>query len=211
MANGPFINAAAKIEEAIAAILQFAATTEDKGFIERITRLAIKKEIVLELLLDEVGQVETECRCSGAVNVTIPNTSITVNNVQDIGTVMFVGQICPNCFVEGSGFTFNFMDNTPNPDNSFTFVSTSISPSTCSISPTSISLSFNGLGVVTRADMSTVNVFFSGSLTEGTVPPGATDNFFMFFNSQEVGNPFSASYSSPSLPDSSITVEECNS
>ncbi|WP_272514365.1 hypothetical protein [Bacillus cereus] len=55
MANGPFIDAAARIEAAIAAILEFSVTTEDPSFIERITKLAIKKEIVLELLLEEIG------------------------------------------------------------------------------------------------------------------------------------------------------------
>ena len=61
MVNGPFVDAAARIEAAIASILEFAATTGDKGFIERITRLAIKKEIVLELLLEEIGDISPIC------------------------------------------------------------------------------------------------------------------------------------------------------
>ena len=61
MVNGPFVDAAARIEAAIAFFLEFAATTGDTGFIERITRLAIKKEIVLGLLLDEIGDISPFC------------------------------------------------------------------------------------------------------------------------------------------------------
>jgi hypothetical protein len=210
MVNGPFVNAAARIEEAIASILEFAATTGNQGFIERIMRLAIKKEIVLELLLDEIGDAVTECSCNAAINATIPNTFIFVNNVSDVGDVTFTGQICPNCFVEGSTLTFKFVDDTPVPNNSFTFVSTSIQAPSCTFEPAlGIFLSTNGFGVVTRADMSTVNVSFNVNLFELTVPPGAPDSFGININSTEPGNPFFASYGSPDLPDSAIVVGDC--
>jgi hypothetical protein len=211
MVNGPFVNAAARIEEAIASILEFAATTGNQGFIERIMRLAIKKEIVLELLLDEIGDTVTECSCNATVNATIPNTFISVNGVGDIGDVTFTGQICPNCFVEGSTLTFRFVDDTPTPtNNSFTFVSTSIQAPTCIFDPfDGISLFTSGFGVVTRADMTTVNVGFNVSFFESTVPPGGTDFFNINFFSIDPGNPFLANYSSPSLPDPSIVVGDC--
>ncbi|MFC7394418.1 hypothetical protein [Scopulibacillus cellulosilyticus] len=52
--NNDFKGAAARIENAIASILEVAAATGDTGFIERITRLAIKKGVVLELLLEAI-------------------------------------------------------------------------------------------------------------------------------------------------------------
>ncbi|WP_218775521.1 hypothetical protein [Oceanobacillus senegalensis] len=211
MVNGPFIDASARIEAAIASILEFAATTQDPEFIERITKLAIKKEIVLELLLDEIGDIEDEdeCECSGTVNATAPNSNITINGAEDTGDVTFVGEVCPDCSVEGSSLTFTFTDDTPTPNNSFTLVSTSIPAPTCVIGPTGISLNISGLGVVTRADMSTVNVSFFVTLSESTTP-GEADSFFISIESEEVGNPFEAVYFSPDLPDNAIVVEECD-
>ena len=56
----------------------------------------------------------TECACSSTVNATIPNTIYNFNGVKSSnGDVTFTGQICPNCFVEGSALTFTFTQDSP--------------------------------------------------------------------------------------------------
>lgn len=210
MATPEFISAAARIEAAIASILEFAATTGDQRFIERITRLAIKKEIILEMLLDEIGDgVGTECFCRGSINTMLNNISVFIfPGITDTGDVTINGQICPGCFLEGSRLRLTFNDDTPTPNNSFTFVATDIQPPSCFQSPEGLSqLTTTGTGIVTRADMSTVTVQFSFTLQENQ-SPAATDFVNLSLISLEPTNPFVFSVSAQ-VPDNQLVIEDC--
>src|SRR3954464_11861425 len=55
MANGAFRDALARLEQALAGSLEVVNLRGTPDQIERVIRLLIKKEIVMELLLDEIG------------------------------------------------------------------------------------------------------------------------------------------------------------
>jgi hypothetical protein len=134
-------------------------------------------------------------RAEGEIQFTAVPGSATVN-----------GSICPNCTIEGSGLTFTFTENPiVVPDQSFTFVATSINEPNCNESPTALTLTTFGEGTVIPEEGDPFTATFSLNATETNV---GTDSFFLSLNALEPGI-FQNFQMSFSVPDDDLIVEEC--